>query len=334
MIAIIKKTIILLSLLMLFVAKTYAFVHVVEKGETLESIASIYDLPKAVLIKANPGCDKRLYIGQKLQIPMVEDQPQTQPKTEQPPVTHPTPKPKAQDVYIPATQSRGIPQSTEEMLFNQESTSYHRESTPEFETEISAGLSLNNFVGKDADDYKYKLGFNAGFTARYYFSGDYFLEGALNVATKGYKLNEYESSGPYWDDEGYNYEQEITTKYNSYNLDLPILIGYRIKLDDDLNFKVKVGPYLTYVLSGKKNIKGYHSHSPDIHSSEKEYIDEEVKIGDMSDFKKFGYGVTAAVSADFEQLVLTLSYQRAFSKVFGDAKKYEQNFLISLGYRF
>ena len=70
----IKKTIILLSLLMLFVAKTYAFVHVVEKGETLESIASIYDIPKAVLIKANPGCDKRLYIGQQTPVPTYQTQ--------------------------------------------------------------------------------------------------------------------------------------------------------------------------------------------------------------------------------------------------------------------
>lgn len=59
---------------MLFVAKTYAFVHVVEKDETIESIASIYNIPKVVLIKANPGCDNMIYIGQKLQIPMLDEQ--------------------------------------------------------------------------------------------------------------------------------------------------------------------------------------------------------------------------------------------------------------------
>ena len=54
----------------------------------------------------------------------------------------------------------------------------------------------------------------------------------------------------------------------------------------------------------------------------------------MDGFKNFGYGIHAGVSADYKQFVLSASYQHGFSKVFDKAKAYEQNILISLGYRF
>lgn len=202
------------------------------------------------------------------------------------------------------------------------------------EKEVFAGLSMNNFAGDDIDGADMKMGFHAGFTARYFFVKDFFLEGALGIATKGYKSSKVMSSGQYWDDEGANYDGSISVKYTSYNVDLPILVGYKFSLNDDLNFKIKVGPYLTYAISGKETEEGYMITYPDIHSSEKEYINEETKIGDMDGFNNFGYGIHAGISADYKQFILSASYQRAFSKVFDDAKAYEQNILISLGYRF
>ncbi len=73
---------------------------------------------------------------------------------------------------------------------------------------------------------------------------------------------------------------------------------------------------------------------PDIHSSETEHIKSATKIGDIKGFKNFGYGIHAGISADYKQFIISASYQRAFSKVFDNDKSYEQNILISLGYRF
>lgn len=202
------------------------------------------------------------------------------------------------------------------------------------EKEVFVGLSMNNFTGDAIDNSDMKLGFNAGFTARYCFVKNFFLEGSLGITTKGYKLEDQSSSGPFWDDEGGNYDASISKKYTSYNIDLPILVGYKLTINNNLNIKVKVGPYLTYALSGKQKDKGFITTYPDIHSSETEHINNEIKISDMYGFKNFGYGIHAGISADYKRYILSASYQRAFSKVFDNAKAYEQNILISLGYRF
>lgn len=203
-----------------------------------------------------------------------------------------------------------------------------------FEKEVFAGVSMNNFTGDDIKGSDMKTGFNVGFTARYYFVKNLFLEGSLGVASKGYKSHSEVSSGQYWDDYGPNYDGELSTNYTSYNLDLPVLLGYRISASESFNIKLKVGPYFTYALSGKKKDEGYMITYPDIHSSEKEYINKETKIGDMKNFKSFGCGIHAGVSVNIKKVVLTASYQRGLSKVFDKDKSYEQNVLISLGYKF
>ena len=193
---------------------------------------------------------------------------------------------------------------------------------------------MNNFTGDDIENTDMKLGFHAGITARYFFVKDVFLEGSLGIATKGYKITNQYSSGSSWNDDGYNYDSEVTTKYSSYNLEIPILIGYKYAINKDINIKAKIGPYFTYALAGKQTEKGYEIYYPDIHSSEKGYIDEETKIGDMSGFKNFGYGLHAGLSVEYNRYTLSASYQRGFSKVFDKAKTYEQNFLVSVGYKF
>lgn len=49
-------------------AETY-FVHVVEKGQTLYSIANIYETNQKDIINLNPGSDAKIQIGQKIKIP-------------------------------------------------------------------------------------------------------------------------------------------------------------------------------------------------------------------------------------------------------------------------
>lgn len=112
------------------------------------------------------------------------------------------------------------------------------------------------------------------------------------------------------------------------------MVGYKLAVNDDFNIKLKVGPYLTYALSGKLKEEGYWTEYEDIHSSATEHINKETKISDMNGFKNFGYGVHAGISTNYKQFILSASYQRAFSKVFDDAKSYEQNILVSIGYRF
>lgn len=301
------------------IAQTSTIKHTVDRGETLQSIAKRYATTEAKIIELNPDAAQFVYVGMELTIPAVkvndavkEDNPKT-----------------LYNNFV--TQNTSDHFITNSALIN---TDFSKNNHTKFEKELYVGVSMNNFTGDDIKNSDMKVGFNAGVTARYYVVNDLFLEGSLGISTKGYKSDSESSSGSYWDDEGPNYDGSISTKYTSYNLDLPILVGYKLAVNDDFNIKLKVGPYLTYALFGKLKEEGYWTGYEDIHSSSTEYINKETKIGDMDGFKNFGYGIHAGISADYKQFIFSASYQRAFSKVFDDAKAYEQNILISFGYRF
>jgi len=45
------------------------FLHTIEKGQSLYSIASMYDVTPTVIINLNPGCEDKIYAGETLKIP-------------------------------------------------------------------------------------------------------------------------------------------------------------------------------------------------------------------------------------------------------------------------
>ncbi len=52
--------------------KTY-ILHTVEKGQSLYSIASMYNVSQTDIIKLNPGSDRKIYVGHTLRIPLKKD---------------------------------------------------------------------------------------------------------------------------------------------------------------------------------------------------------------------------------------------------------------------
>ena len=45
------------------------FLHTIEKGQSLYSIASMYGVSQSDIIKLNPGSDEKIFIGRTLRIP-------------------------------------------------------------------------------------------------------------------------------------------------------------------------------------------------------------------------------------------------------------------------
>ena len=45
------------------------FLHTIEKGQSLYSIASMYNISQADIVKLNPGSDDKIYVGRTLRIP-------------------------------------------------------------------------------------------------------------------------------------------------------------------------------------------------------------------------------------------------------------------------
>lgn len=77
----IKKTILSIILLLVCVfamAQSQTITHVVQRGETIESIAKYYNVSVEDINKANPNMDGVVYVGMKLIIPT--GSPQTQGK--------------------------------------------------------------------------------------------------------------------------------------------------------------------------------------------------------------------------------------------------------------
>ena len=48
------------------------FLHTIEKGQSLYSIASMYNISQADIVKLNPGSDDKIYVGRALRIPRTD----------------------------------------------------------------------------------------------------------------------------------------------------------------------------------------------------------------------------------------------------------------------
>ena len=62
-------SVLLCTVCMLSMAQSQTVTHVVQRGETLESIAESYKVSVEDINKANPNADGIVYVGMKLNIP-------------------------------------------------------------------------------------------------------------------------------------------------------------------------------------------------------------------------------------------------------------------------
>lgn len=283
-------------------------VHIMQRGETPESIASKYGLTLDELKKGNPAIDKMYYVGMKLTIP---------------------------EKKIIFTKNGEVKQPgklpVEDIPSNGNGKATNKKN---YELDFYAGVSLNNNYGDDIEDTKNNTGFHAGITARYIFATNFFADISFGYATKGYKQENTQSSGQYWDDEGANYDSQNKITMQTSNIDMPIHFGYRIKISDALSVDLKLGCYLTYALSGKRKNVGTFTFYPDIHSSETDFISSTTYIKDVR-YKRFGVGLDAGLGVRIKKhFILSGSYQHGLTVLLEDANIYEKNFLISAGYCF
>ena len=301
----------ILMLLSVMVAQAQQVVHTVQRGETLESIAAKYHVTKEAITKNNPYASDAFYVGLKLYIPIKQ----------------------SDKAVNNGTQNSKDHQTEKSSMYPESTNSNHIVgSLRRFELEAFAGLSLNTNVGDDIDA-KMKIGGHGGITGRYFFVNDFFGEVSLSFATKGYKMNNNNTSGSVWIDDGANYDSELQTTMTTYNLEMPINIGYAYNISEDVRLRIKVGPYVTYAISGESKVTGYNTYYPDIHSSETEHINKTTKLSDISSYEKFCVGIQGGVGVEYGNFSLSATYQRGLTKLYENGKIYEQNVLITLGYK-
>ncbi|MCM1037288.1 MAG: LysM peptidoglycan-binding domain-containing protein, partial [Bacteroides sp.] len=81
---IMKRILLTLAILVVSACAMSAAVHVVQRGETLRSIAGTYNITTQQLVEANPGADTLFYVGLKLNIPEPAAAPAAAPAAGQP----------------------------------------------------------------------------------------------------------------------------------------------------------------------------------------------------------------------------------------------------------
>ena len=325
-------------------AQTQQATHIVQRGETLESIAEYYHVSVDDINKANPNAEGIIYVGMKLVVPQAAATTSTQTAT--------TKQGKA-DAAAVKTKSAAVKAAQGgSTMASERNTQAH--STKEYVNrrirfKVFAGDTAGQWTGKDFNGdgvdegnengnvkNKAAFGFHIGANADYMFDKNFYAGAGLMFNRTGYKKDVSISSGKYWDDEGANYEGEETITMSTNKLELPIHVGGTFYIGSNSNLFIEAGPVLSYALSGSRKTKGYTTIHEDIHSGETERIDEKVSIGDgaLKDYQKFGYGIAATAGFSNNGISLQLTYQRGLSKTIKYTKQYEQNFLLSIGYTF
>lgn len=289
-------------------AQTSTSKHIVERGETLESIAEKYGVSKDDIVKLNPDAGQFVYVGMELVVPEKE--------TEIPKVTVNTSDVNYSKYIEEQNNDTGIAVNTDKLI-------------DKLKIGIVVGYSLNNYTGKDIKDTKNKGGFHIGIDVRYNIDEMFFVEGLVGIATKGYKKEEFETSGQGWVEDDPNYDVTTKTTMKTTNIEIPLFIGATYN-----GFFAKVGPYFSYALDGKKKEDVKDIIYEDIHSSSEGNNTYETKIGDMKDFNRFTIGIGAGIGYCYDKFLIQFTYQRGLTKLYDKSKKYEQNILFSVGYFF
>ena len=211
----------LCTICVLAMAQSQTVTHVVQRGETLESIAEYYKVSVEDIDKANPNMDGVVYVGLKLSIPTSSAQPKTS----------------ARDVSIETSQTQVLtPERSPIRNVSKEDKVY---STPnedkeygEFSLTGELGLGFingpSNFMYEATIGAKYTLPYNLYAGARIgYNSANY--NGLIEIEGKS-----------------------INAKQNCHLLEIPIELGYSLKNESEsLGLIPFVGFNTNIGLSGK-----------------------------------------------------------------------------------
>lgn len=167
---------------------------------------------------------------------------------------------------------------------------------------VKAGMNIANMSG-DGESADAIMGYNVGiaFDRSIGTSGMFWGMG-LQLATKGWKYG----------------EEDYETKLNAHKLEIPLNLGYKYQVNDDLAIDARVGGFANFDVFGKLKYK-------------EDGEEESVNIGDLDEYDRFSAGIQFGVGIWYQKLNLNITYQNGLVKA-NEMK--ERNWMISLGYAF
>lgn len=165
----------------------------------------------------------------------------------------------------------------------------------ETDGEIVAGMNVAYY---DLSNCSSRIGFHAGFRVNFGLPSVHqglYANGAVLLSLRGSKIG--------------------NMTLNPFYMDVPIHLGYRYRVSDDVALLGEFGPYVGIGLFGKT--KGI-----DVFSAE-------------GGLRRFDVGLGLRIGAEFNHKVSTsLGYDFGLNDIAKDVKAKNRNFYISLGYKF
>lgn len=213
-------------------AQSQIVTHVVQRGETIESIAEYYKVSVADINKANPNADGIIYVGMKLNIP-ASTSPKNETRTEK-------------------TTTSGISSNENTSYVPQSSTtkkSYDNETTLGLQfARVKASYLFPTEMEKSSRGH-YRSSYNLSFVleGEYVFNPNIFAGFGL-----GYMAQGSCNSDRNQDEDGIRYQQY---KSQYHYVMVPLCIGYRMPITKNVNIDAYTGPVVTCVVAGNSQYR-------------------------------------------------------------------------------
>lgn len=213
-------------------AQSQIVTHVVQRGETIESIAEYYKVSVADINKANPNADGIIYVGMKLNIP-TSTSPKNETRTEK-------------------TTTSGISSNENTSYVLQSSTtkkSYDNETTLGLQfARVKASYLFPTEMEKSSRGH-YRSSYNLSFVleGEYVFNPNIFAGFGL-----GYMAQGSCNSDRNQDEDGIRYQQY---KSQYHYVMVPLSIGYRMPITKNVNIDAYTGPVVTCVVAGNSQYR-------------------------------------------------------------------------------
>lgn len=175
-----------------------------------------------------------------------------------------------------------------------------------------------------SDETKTKIGFAVGAKAEMNFNNPengWFMDASVLFNNRNRQSENY-----------FNNETKLGQcwKYSTYSLLVPVNVGYKFRLSDNLNLLAAVGPYADFGLTGTDKVTTTDAKG---HSKE-EKVSSNV-YGDKL-FNRVNFGFNAKVGVEIaKHYQLSLSYSRGFTNIFkGGLNTKAQDLQLGFSYMF
>lgn len=195
---------------------------------------------------------------------------------------------------------------------------------------VDFGTSFNRMTTKDLSLDKGHWGITAGLTANYTFKNNIVCESGIRFTDKG--SSELKGFDPQLKD----FVTSLTLNKLNY-IEIPFMVGYRVKLSDAVSVTPKAGAY--YAIGLNNSWGSIENSDGSFGGRISPFEDNIFTLGDGTKqnflpYERIDGGFLLGADINFKQVVCRITYGRSFSPIFNsyDSSNRHQTLNISLGY--